>query len=133
MDLLTSEEQKQSDEALKYLKSNKREFFDRLADKSTYLSDTVSVSLFMAGSPGAGKTEMSKRLTEIFKSKPIRIDADEIREFFPEYKGTNSYIFQHAADKGINMLLDYALHKNINFILDATFAYAEAEKISEGA
>ncbi|MBI4252728.1 zeta toxin family protein [Candidatus Uhrbacteria bacterium] len=32
---------------------------------------------------GAGKTEISKRLTKRFQVKPVRIDADDIREFVP--------------------------------------------------
>ena len=77
----------------------------------------------MAGSPGAGKTEISKRLMAQFKQKPIRIDADEIRAECPGYTGTNAHIYQKAATKGVQILHDYALDKSINIILDGTFAY----------
>ena len=59
---------------------------------------------------------------------PIRIDADEIRKMCPEYTGTNAHLFQSAAVKGVNILFDHALLKNINVILDGTFAYADAMK-----
>jgi len=80
----------------------------------------------MAGSPGAGKTEVSKRLIEEFENKPVRIDADEIRQMFDGYTGTNAHIFQSACTMGVNKLYDYALERRFNVILDGTFAYAKA-------
>lgn len=77
----------------------------------------------MAGSPGAGKTETSKRLVEDFSSKPIRIDADEIRAFCPGYTGDKAFVFQKAASKGVHLLYDHALKNGMNVILDGTFAY----------
>jgi len=81
----------------------------------------------MAGSPGAGKTEVSKGLIRQFKDIPIRIDADEIRAICPTYTGINAHLFQKAANKGVNILYDYAVHNNINCIMDGTFAYAGAD------
>lgn len=69
------------------------------------------VSIFMAGSPGAGKTEVSKELVKEFDRKPMRIDADELRALCPDYVGTNAHLFQKAANKAINVLYDYALKK----------------------
>jgi predicted ABC-type ATPase len=82
----------------------------------------------MAGSPGAGKTEVARRLAEKFIKKPILIDADEIRKLCPGYNGTNAHIFQRAANKGVNTLYDYVLHKSLNAIVDGTFAYADSTK-----
>ena len=87
------------------------------------MADELPTTLFMAGSPGAGKTEISKRLVPRFKQKPIRIDADEIRTICPWYTGNNAHVFQDAATKGVHILYDYALKNNINVILDGTFAY----------
>ena len=70
------------------------------------------ISIFMAGSPGAGKTEFSRRLIEGFQSKPIVIDADDIRKIIPGYLGGNSHVYQAAATKGVHILYDYALEKN---------------------
>ncbi|MDP1689404.1 MAG: zeta toxin family protein [bacterium] len=128
MSQLTAEEKKQSDDAIAFIKKHQKAFLDKFAGSAFYVADAAPVSLFMAGSPGAGKTETSKRLIETFSNKPVRIDADEIREFLPGYNGTNAYIFQRAADKGINILLDHTLANNINFILDATFAYGGYEE-----
>lgn len=124
---MTEEEKQQSEQAKLYIKQHTNLLIETFADPKIYLEDRYPVSLFMAGSPGAGKTEISKRLIEEFSNKPVRIDADEIRELIPGYSGANSYIFQDAANKGVNILYDHVLHHNINVILDATFAYADAQ------
>jgi predicted ABC-type ATPase len=125
---MTDEEIKQSEEALDFIKKNRHLLLDKFADKNIYIPDARPVSLFMAGSPGAGKTEISKRLIENFASKPVRIDADDIREVIPGYVGSNAYIFQAAASKGINMLYDHVLHGNLNVIMDGTFAYKNVQE-----
>jgi len=77
----------------------------------------------MAGSPGAGKTEFSKRLIEIMAPISIvRIDADEIKEFIPQYNGKNSDIIQGAASIGVDNLNYYTLKHRQNSIMDGTFA-----------
>ena len=109
-----------------FLKSHQRELIERFCDPLTYYPDSKPVSLFMAGSPGAGKTEVSKRLIEKFSSKPVRIDADDIRSIFPDYNGHNAYLFQAACSLGVNKLYDYVLEQNLGVILDGTFAYRGA-------
>lgn len=115
-----------SETALQWVKDNKNFILKRFADTDVYLPEETPVTLFMAGSPGAGKTEVSTRLIEQFKMKPVRIDADEIRKICPGYNGTNSSVFQKAADKGVNFLYDHCLHKGISVVLDGTFAYGGA-------
>lgn len=125
--MITDEEQQLVEAAYQYLKDHKHELIGRFADPKIYKPDSKPVSLFMAGSPGAGKTESSKRLIEaIVGPPPVRIDADDIRAIFPNYTGSNSHIFQRACTLGVNVLFDYVLHNNINAILDATFAYERA-------
>ncbi len=119
------EDQKISDEALAHVKANKKELIKKFVQCSGVPADTFPTSIFMAGSPGAGKTEFSKRLIERLGGA-VRIDADEIREFCPGYIGSNAHLFQKAASKGVNILYDYVLDNNINVIMDGTFAYAEA-------
>lgn len=120
---MTDEELKQSNDAFQSVKARHLELIEKFASNKEYIPDIQPISLFMAGSPGAGKTEISKRLIKRFKQKPIRIDADEIRAFCNGYTGQNAHIFQKAATKGVHILLEHALKKNINMILDGTFAY----------
>lgn len=123
---MTKEEEKLSQQAVRYVKKNKDEIIEKFAGKD-FPPDKNPISVFMAGSPGAGKTEVSVRFLEILEKernykKVVRIDADEIREMLPGYKGDNSYIFQGATSIAVEKLLDYALDQDKNFILDGTFS-----------
>lgn len=124
---MSDDEQKLAEEAEVYIKEHKHELIARFADPEKYRPVEHPISLFMAGSPGAGKTEASKRLIEQFPGNaPVRIDADDIREMFPNYTGANSHIFQRACTTGVNKLFDYVLDHKLNVILDGTFAYERA-------
>lgn len=122
---MNDEEKKIEDEAFAWIKKHKKDLFSKFADLSVYHTDNVSTTVFMAGCPGAGKTEISRRLVEVFKQKPVIIDADEIRKVIPGYIGKNAYLFQKAANKGVNFLYDYVLGKNLNVVMDGTFAYGD--------
>ena len=124
---MSEEEQKLIEEAERYIKDHKRELIARFADTATYLQVECPISLFMAGSPGAGKTEASKRLiTQFADTPPVRIDADEIRALFPGYTGANSHLFQRACTIGVHRLFNHVLDKKLNAILDGTFGYEGA-------
>lgn len=124
---MLDDEQTLMDEAERYIKDHKQELIKLFADPDVYRSDEHPLSLFMAGSPGAGKTEVSKRLIDQFEGNPpVRIDADEIRPLFPNYTGGNSHIFQSACTIGVHKLFDYVIDHNFNVILDGTFAYGRA-------
>jgi len=124
---MTDEETRIEAQAFEFVRSNKKFLLEKFCPAAICHPVTNPVSLFMAGSPGAGKTEVSKALIKKFKDIPIRIDADEIRATCPGYTGTNAHLFQKAANKGVNTLYDYALNNNINCIVDGTFAYAGAD------
>src|SRR3989344_4624415 len=112
--------------AFLFVKTHAKELIAKFAPPEICHPVDNPVSLFMAGSPGAGKTEVSKSLVRKFKDMPVRIDADDIRPLCPGYTGANAHLFQKAANKGVNLLYDHALHHNLNCILDGTFAYAGA-------
>ena len=120
------DEQKISDNAFQYVKSHSDEIIRKFAGQSVLVA--TPVSLFMAGSPGAGKTEVSKGLMRQFDTVPVLIDADEIRALCLGYTGANAHLFQKAATKGVHILYDYALHEKLHLILDGTFAYSDSIK-----
>ncbi|MBP6856556.1 MAG: zeta toxin family protein [Candidatus Pacebacteria bacterium] len=124
---MNDDELKISEQAFLWVKNNEKYIIEKFTSGVEYVPDIQPTTLFMAGSPGAGKTEISKRFMERWKQKPIRIDADEIRVLCPGYSGVNAHLFQKAANKGVNILYDYALGKDLNIILDGTFAYGGAE------
>ena len=79
----------------------------------------------MSGSPDAGKTEISKDLTDQLESngtKILRLDPDELRCRFPEYNETNSYLFQRGVSLLVERSLDYIYRNKHNFLLDGTLA-----------
>lgn len=82
-------------------------------------------TIFMAGSPGAGKTEYSKRFIKELGYPILRIDADDIREIIPGYNGENSHLFHAAASRGVDKLYDYGIKKKLNMVVDVTLASYE--------
>lgn len=121
-----SSKSKIQQEAVNFIKKNKKSLIDKFVSENW--PDPEPISIFMAGSPGAGKTEFSKRLINQNNLKLVRIDADEIRKFIPQYTGKNSDIVQQAASRGVHILYDYVLKQNLNMLLDGTFAYKEASR-----
>lgn len=135
-DLLTEEEQKIRDAALAFARLHKRERCRQLTDTSTYLPEENPVSVFMAGSAGAGKTETAKAMIAELESHPdfqdgsrvLRIDPDDMRCEFPGYTGKNSYLFQAATSVWVEKMHDLALEQRQSFILDGTLSnYAKAK------
>ncbi len=123
---LTEEEQKAADVAREWVKANRREVIAHFVADIEPVE--LPVSVFMAGSPGAGKTEFSKRLLERFGKDVVRIDADEIRDMLPQYLGGNAYLFQRATSFGMEKLYDYVLDKGLNVIVDGTLRNYEKVK-----
>ena len=57
---MTSEEKRISDAAIEFARANKKDRCKALTDPTVYLPEQKPVSVFIAGSPGAGKTESSR-------------------------------------------------------------------------
>jgi len=113
-------------EAVEYVRRHKKEIVGRVLDANRYQPADKPVAVFMAGTPGAGKTEIAKNLIELFTYEPVRIDADDLRGLIPGYDGQNSHLVQTAASLAVDYVLDAALNKHLPFILDATFAVGKA-------
>ena len=139
------------EQAIKEIINRKDELIEEFVNSKHPLRLDV-ISFFMAGSPGSGKTEFSKRYMPAVLDKKdpklikdllkkgvdiesvdtlfIRIDVDEIREFLSQYQKTdleqgikgNSHIIQKAANKGLDIIRDYCFKQNISFLHDGTFA-----------
>jgi UDP-N-acetylglucosamine kinase len=115
-----------SSAAKQWVKVNRRQLIARFCDSAVYPKSDHPVTIFMAGTPGAGKTEFSVSLLKKFDNAFVRIDADDIREMMREigYNGANAELFQDAANKAVNILFDHANKKGgQNVLLDGTFAY----------
>lgn len=141
-------------EAIDHIKSHKRDLLKRFIEDKKPLPLAL-FSYFMAGSPGAGKTEFSQRympgiinefngyivdnLDQIgfnirqYDSLFVRIDADEIREFFPQYQKANvsecikgnAHVIQSAVNRALDILREYCFKNDISFLHDGTFGNLE--------
>lgn len=117
-------DEKLAKEAIDFVKANKQLFINAVCDGA--LRNEHPIAVFMAGTPGAGKTEIAKSLIELFDIEPCRIDADDFRELIPGYTGDNSRIVQAAASLAVDKVQDVVLDKHFSFILDGTFAIGKS-------
>lgn len=117
------------DVANEFARTERKAIAKRRTDPDTYPPESEPVSVFMAGSPGAGKTEASIELVERYGEWPvIRIDPDELREEFPGYDGGNAWLFQRAVARLVDALLDRAFRQAQSFVLDGTLASYEVAR-----
>lgn len=122
---LTPEDQAIEDAALDFVSQNRRRIARQLTDLVTYPAEKSPVAVFMAGSPGAGKTEVSQHLIKTLGGPVLRIDPDDYRKLIPGYNGKNSNLFQRAVGKIVEKVLDEAFGKGQSFILDGTLSNYE--------
>lgn len=129
---MSPEEERIEQAAIEYAKKHRTEIARRLTDPAIYLPEANPVSVFMAGSPGAGKTEASIELIQLEGgdgTKTLRIDPDELREQLPGYTGKNAWLFQKAVIPIVERIHDLALKQAQSFVLDGTLSsYPVAEK-----
>ncbi len=128
---MTPEDKQFIEDAKSYIRANRTEISRRLTDITRYPQEDMPVSVFMAGSPGAGKTETSKaylkQLEEVNEKgevtfEVLRIDPDEYRSLIPRYTGANSWLVQPAVSLLVERVIDNALRQKQSFLLDGTFA-----------
>lgn len=115
------------EDAVIFVKQNKNSINSKFADLKLFTPVKNPICYFMAGSPGAGKTEFSKNLVELISHtqselKIIRIDVDEIRHEIPQFRGNNSSVVQHAAALAARNLFYFVVKNNQNFIFDGTLS-----------
>jgi len=121
---MTETETRIETEALEFAREHKKELARRLTDPTKYPRESNPVSVFMAASPGAGKTEASIELLASFGSPTIiRIDPDELRSEFSTYSGGNAWLFQMAISVLVDKIHDMVLDQKQSFLLDGTLSH----------
>ncbi len=110
------------EESIKFIKNNKKLLIDKFINPMVYFGVANPATIFMAGSPGAGKTETARELIKKFNTPIVNIDADEIRNLIPGYNGANSDDVQGASALGVEKLYDHVLNKKLDAIVDGTLA-----------
>lgn len=115
-----------SDKAIDFVKKNQKEIIARFIGNVMPVAKPISI--FMAGSPGAGKTEFSTHLIgEILGAEDtiVRIDPDEIRMWLPDYEAGKAEEVQGAVSLVVNKLHDFVKRKSYSFLMDGTFSKIE--------
>ena len=108
-----------------YAKEHKYDFYSHVI-AGKHIGSTKD-AIFMAGSPGAGKTEVATELLSFYHNMVI-IDADRFREGFPTYNGANSSEFQSGASWLVGDIFNRVSDEGYSLLLDGTFALASASK-----
>ena len=115
--------------AEEFAKANKKRLAKELTALEKNPPESMPFSVFMAGSPGAGKTEFSAHLIEMLernkKRRVVRVDGDELRKYIPGYSGANSYLFLGAISILVDRIHDSVLEQKQTFLLDGTFSKYE--------
>lgn len=108
-----------------WAKSNKKTLVSKVIGNVVAQSQTKPVAIFLAGIPGAGKTEFINRL---LGNNPwvVKIDLDEIVKLFPNYNPKNYYKYRTAANIIVDECVIYCRKHSLNFVLDGTFGYGKA-------
>ena len=115
--------------AVTFAKSHGKSIVKQLTDPGIYHPSPTPISVFMAGSPGAGKTEFSKNFISSLEInsqlRVVRIDGDELRSSLPGYSGSNSHLFQGAISILVEKMHDVVLAQQQSFVLDGTLSRYE--------
>lgn len=116
--------------AIDFAKSNKKLIARKLTDKKVFIPEEYPISVFMAGSPGAGKTESACHLIKkVSQGNPIlRIDTDDLRVEFEDYNGKNSSLFQYPTSIIADKMQDLALSYGQSFVFDGTLTNFDRSK-----
>lgn len=133
---MTPEEKAIEEAAFQFAKVHRARLARDIADTKVFPSEVSPLTVFMAGSPGAGKTEISKAMVDILEQgtvsveakKILRIDPDDFRCLIPGYSGRKSYLYQRAVTKILERVLDRVFEKRISFLLDGTLANLDVAK-----
>ncbi|MDE2041181.1 MAG: zeta toxin family protein, partial [Patescibacteria group bacterium] len=79
---IMDEDEKIKRVAEEFARAHRKQIAKEHTDPAKYIADDIPTSFFMAGSPGAGKTEYSRNFLTLLEAqlnhRVIRIDADEL-------------------------------------------------------
>lgn len=112
-----------------WAKSIRTRMANAVIDTGKFPREKIPFSIFMAGTPGAGKTEWRNNFFSNLPLKLAHIDPDDFRCVLPCYCGSNSHLFQRATSILTDRVLDRAFEKCVSFVLDGTLSsFATASK-----
>lgn len=84
-----------------------KKIIEGLVSDAVCIDNGQPIVVLTGGAPGSGKSTFLKKYAPYMQSNQIyKIDADEIREFIPEYKGWNSASTHQETRDLVNELID---------------------------
>lgn len=90
-------------------------------DLSKYChNDTFIPVIFLAGAPGAGKTEWIESFPDI--EHYIILDTDLYRSLFAGYTGSNASDYHQYASRVMDRMYSFCMKNSYNMIVDGTFS-----------
>lgn len=104
-----------------WARKNKNKFANAMIVQSGARTHASPAAFFMAGLPGAGKTEFTENLIESLGPKVVRIDMDQIASQIDGYHPEQAHAFREAATDIMNAVFDRVKHQKVDFIMDGTF------------
>lgn len=112
------------EDAVRWARENKTKIVRGFV--SNAVPATSPSAIFMAGLPGAGKTELARELVAAMSSRVPLLDMDELAQMIPGYKAEQADDFRAGATILLERILDELLGKKCDFILDGTFGGSKA-------
>jgi len=114
------------DKVIQWARSKKKGLVKSILGKHKYISSETPKIIFMAGLPGAGKTEFANKLLPQLEPRMLQIDMDELAEQIQEYRPKKAHLFRAGATIILEFLFDKALDRKIDILLDGTFGHPKA-------
>lgn len=111
------------EEAKKWVKDKHNQQFVLGKFFDTYKHTNSKIAFFMAGIPGAGKTEFAENTIRVGRSTLIPIEHDKLVEYIPTYKPENYYNFRKAGSALVTTVFDECLKYGYAFIFDGTLSH----------
>lgn len=104
-----------------WARKNKNGFANKFVTAAKVEPHNEPAAFFMAGLPGAGKTEFTKNIINDLRLRVVRIDMDEIATHIDNYDPRHADAFREAATDMLNAVFDRTTHRKVDFIMDGTF------------
>lgn len=112
--------------AARWARENKTGFTNELLEQSGARPHRLPSAIFMAGLPGAGKSELAQGLVSVMRRGVVLLDMDEIARKMPDYQAARADEFRAGATILLERVFDTTIRRKLDFILDGTFSAAKA-------
>ena len=110
------------DQIYQWVKDNKKGLVERFFAGLEPLKTEDRTAVFMAGIPGAGKTEFIRRSIKLKGPSLIVIEHDKLVELIDGYQAKHYYAYRRAGSIMVTEIFNRCLRDGLSFVLDTTLA-----------